>query len=159
MPVLLVLLLTVTVEVAVLVAVSHAIGVLPTIGLLILSSVVGAVLLRREGSRALRAFVLAVRTRKAPHHELLDGVLIAAAAVLIVVPGLVSDLLGLLLLVPPVRGALGQRILHAASRHTPVAHSLRSARDRFRPPPGRLAAAHRAARPKAPRSRGIRRIT
>jgi UPF0716 protein FxsA len=123
MPVLLVLLLTVTVEVAVLVAVSHAIGVLPTIGLLILSSVVGAVLLRREGSRALRAFVLAVRTRKAPHHELLDGVLIAAAAVLIVVPGLVSDLLGLLLLVPPVRGALGQRILHAASRHTPVAFS------------------------------------
>lgn len=120
MPVLLILFLALTVEVAVLVAVGHTIGVLPTIGLLVLSSVVGVVLLRREGSRALRAFVLALRTRKPPHHELLDGVIIAAAAVLIVMPGLISDVVGLLLLLPPIRAGVRRRMLRAATRHTPA---------------------------------------
>jgi UPF0716 protein FxsA len=120
MPVLLILFLAVTVEVAVLVVVGHAIGVLPTIGLLVLSSLVGAVLLRREGSRALRAFVLALRTRKPPHHELLDGVIIAAAAVLIVMPGLVSDVGGLLLLLPPIRARVRHRMLRAATLHAPA---------------------------------------
>lgn len=119
-PVLLILLIATIVEVAVLVAVGDLIGVLPTIGLLILASVVGAWLLRREGTRTLGAFSEAVRTRRPPHRELVDGVLIAAAGVLIVVPGFVSDVLALVLLLPPTRALVRGRMVRSASRHAPV---------------------------------------
>lgn len=119
MPVLLILLVAAVVEVAVLVAVGDAIGVLPTIGLLLLAAAVGVWLLRREGSRTLRAFTEAARTRRPPHRELIDGVLIAAGAVLIVVPGFVSGVLGLLVLLPPTRALLRRRMLRSAINATP----------------------------------------
>jgi UPF0716 protein FxsA len=120
MPILLILLAATIVELTVLVAVGHAIGVLATIGLLILASLVGAALLRREGARTLAAFVEALRTRRPPHRELLDGMLIAAAGVLIVLPGFVSDALGLLLLLPPTRALVRRRVLRSASRRASV---------------------------------------
>ncbi len=118
MPVLLILLAATIVELTVLIAVGHAIGVLATIALLILASLVGAALLRREGARTLSAFVEALRTRRPPHQELLDGMLIATAGVLIILPGFVSDVLGLLLLLPPTRAVVRRRMLRSASLHT-----------------------------------------
>ncbi|HEU0089798.1 MAG TPA: FxsA family protein [Pseudonocardiaceae bacterium] len=118
MPVLLILLLAAVVELAVLLAVGDAIGALPTIGLLLLASLVGVALLRREGTRALVALHAALRARRPPHRELVDGMLIAAAGVCIVLPGFVSDLLGLLLLLPPVRGLVRRRLLRSAERGT-----------------------------------------
>jgi UPF0716 protein FxsA len=115
MPVLLVLLVATIIELTVLVAVGHAIGILATIGLLILASLAGAALLRREGARTLRAFVDAVSTRRLPHRELIDGMLIAAAGLLIVLPGFVSDVLGLLLLLPPTRALVRKRMLRSMS--------------------------------------------
>lgn len=119
-PILVVLLVSAVVELAVVAAVAHAIGILATIGLLILSSLIGAILLRREGTRTVAAFIEAVRTRRPPHHELLDGMLIAAAGVLIVLPGFVSDGLGLLLLLPPIRALVRRRMLRSASRRVPT---------------------------------------
>lgn len=119
MPVLLILLVAATVEIAVLIAVGDAIGVLPTVGLLLLASLVGTWLLRREGARTLHAFTTAARTRRPPHRELVDGVLIATGGVLIVLPGFVSDVLALLLLLPPSRALLRRRLLRSASLHTP----------------------------------------
>jgi UPF0716 protein FxsA len=118
MPVRLIVIAAAIIELAVLVAVGHAIGVLATLGLLILASLFGAALLRHEGARTLRAFLEALRTRKPPHRELLDGMLIAAAGVLIVLPGFVSDALGLLLLVPPIRALVRQRVLRSAAQRT-----------------------------------------
>lgn len=116
MPVRLIVLVAAIVELTVLVAVGHAIGFLATIGLLILASLFGAALLRHEGARTLGAFLEALRTRKPPHRELLDGMLIAAAGVLIVLPGFVSDALGLLLLVPPIRVLVRRRVLRSAAQ-------------------------------------------
>ena len=79
MPILLILLAATVIELTVLIAVGHAIGVLATIGLLILSSLIGAILLRREGTRTLAAFIEAIRSCRAPHHELFDGIMIVAA--------------------------------------------------------------------------------
>ncbi|MGH3420852.1 MAG: FxsA family protein, partial [Streptosporangiaceae bacterium] len=73
--------------------------------------------------RTLGAFVEAIRARKPPHRELLDGMLITAAGVLVVVPGFVSDLFGLLLLLPPTRALVRRRILRSASRHTPARYA------------------------------------
>jgi UPF0716 protein FxsA len=112
-PILVVLLVSAVVELAVVAAVAYAIGILATIGL------IGAILLRREGTRTVAAFIEAVRTRRPPHHELLDGMLIAAAGVLIVLPGFVSDGLGLLLLLPPIRALVRRRMLRSASRRVP----------------------------------------
>jgi UPF0716 protein FxsA len=120
MPVLLVLLAAAIIELTVLIAVGQVIGVLPTIGLLVLASLLGAILLRHEGGRTLRAFAEAVRTRKPPHRELVDGMLIAAAGVFIVLPGFVSDVFGLLLLLPPTRALVRKRMLRSASLGAPV---------------------------------------
>lgn len=122
MPILLILLAATIIELAVLVAVGQAIGVLATIGLLILASLVGAALLRYEGSRTLVAFREALRTRRPPHRELIDGMLIAAAGVFIVLPGFVSDALGLLLLLPPIRALIRRRMLRSAVRHAGINH-------------------------------------
>ncbi|MGH4012460.1 MAG: FxsA family protein [Pseudonocardiaceae bacterium] len=120
MPVLLILLVIGVVELTVLIAVGNAIGVLATIGLLFLASLVGAALLRREGIRTLVAFNEALRTRRPPHREVIDGMLLAAAGVLIVLPGFVSDILGLLLLLPPTRALVRRRLLRSPGRGAPA---------------------------------------
>ena len=109
-----VLLVGLAVEVAVLVAAFGAWGVLPTLGLLVLGGVVGSVLMRREGARAMAAFSEALRTRRAPHQEIADGVLIAAAAFLIILPGFVGDVVGLFLLFPPTRRLVSGRMARRA---------------------------------------------
>jgi len=116
MPVLLILILAAVIELTVLIAVGNAIGVMATIGLLILASLTGAVLLRREGIRTLLAFNEALRSRRLPHREVADGMLIAVAGILIVLPGFVSDALGLLLLLPPTRAVIRHRLLRSAER-------------------------------------------
>jgi UPF0716 protein FxsA len=121
-PVVLLLLVAMVVEVAVLVAVGQAIGVLATILLLITASVVGVLLLRRESARTLAGFRDAVLTRRLPHREMVDGMLIAAAGVLVLIPGFVSDLLGLALLFPPARALISRRMVRGAERQ------MRSAR-------------------------------
>jgi UPF0716 protein FxsA len=112
-PILVVLLVAGVVEIGVLVALGQAIGVLPTLGLLVAAAVLGTWLLRREGRRTLREFREAARLRRSPDREISDGVLIAAAGILIILPGFVSDVAGLLLLLPPVRAVLRQMWLHS----------------------------------------------
>ncbi len=91
------------VEIYVLVQVGEAIGALNTIGLLVLVSIVGAWLAHHEG------FVVVERVRQrldrgeVPGRELLDGLLVLAGGILLIVPGFVSDACGLLLLFPPTR--------------------------------------------------------
>ncbi|HEU5473476.1 MAG TPA: FxsA family protein [Actinophytocola sp.] len=116
MPILLLLLLATFVEITVLVLVGNAIGLLPTILLLILASVAGVWLLRREGARTITAYQRAMRERRVPHREMLDGLLIAVAGVLVMVPGFVSDVLALALLLPPVRAMVTRRLTAAAER-------------------------------------------
>jgi UPF0716 protein FxsA len=120
-PILLLLLVATVVEITVLVLVGHAIGVLATILLLVLASVAGSWLLRREGMRTFLAFQQAVRSGRVPQREIIDGVLLAAAGVLIVLPGFVSDVLALALLLPPVRKMMAQRLITRAERQVRTA--------------------------------------
>ncbi|RSM84889.1 FxsA family protein [Kibdelosporangium aridum] len=114
MPVLILLLLAMAVELTVLVLIGSAIGVLPTILLVVVATVLGAVLLRREGMRALTAFQAKVRSGEQPQGEMLDGVLIAVAGILVVLPGFVSDVLAIALLFPPTRALIRGRVLKRA---------------------------------------------
>ena len=94
------------VELAVLIQVGQAIGVLNTIGLLLLVSFVGAWLVKREGMGVWRRFRQQVETGHVPGKELADGVMILFAGALLMTPGFVTDVLGILLLLPPVRAFL-----------------------------------------------------
>ncbi len=115
------------IELYVLIQVGRVIGALPTIGLLVLVSVLGAALLRREGARTWRAFREATARGSVPAHEVADGALVLLAGVLLLTPGFVSDVFGLLLLLPPVR-VLVRRPMTAYAMHRLLGRSGRAPR-------------------------------
>ena len=94
------------VELYVILQVSHAVGILGTIAMLVVVSVVGAWLVKREGMGVLRRAQQQMAAQRVPGVELVDGVLILFAGALLVTPGFVSDVVGILLLLPPVRATL-----------------------------------------------------
>jgi UPF0716 protein FxsA len=98
------------VEITVMIQVGQAIGVVNTIGLLLLVSLVGAWLVKRQGVGAMARFREQRMAGRLPAAELFDGALILVAGVLLVIPGFVTDALGLLLLVPPIR-AVARRVV------------------------------------------------
>ena len=118
MPALLLLALVVVpiVELYVIIQVGQQIGALPTVALLVVVSVLGAALLRREGSRAWRAFREATVAGRVPAREVADGALVLLAGSLLLTPGFVSDVVGLLLLVPPARAVLRRVLTGYAGR-------------------------------------------
>ena len=91
------------VELAVIIQVGQAIGVVETLLLMVLVSIVGGWLVKREGIGVWRRAQRQLDTGVMPGRELVDGVLIMVAGALLLLPGFVSDCLGILLLLPPVR--------------------------------------------------------
>jgi UPF0716 protein FxsA len=91
------------VELTVIVQVATWIGVLDTIGLLLLVSILGAWLVKRQGMGLARRVQAELQAGRVPGASLVDGLLLLIAGLLLVVPGFVSDAFGLLLLLPPVR--------------------------------------------------------
>ncbi|QIM20846.1 FxsA family protein [Phycicoccus sp. HDW14] len=98
-----VLVLVPLVEVATIVLVGRTIGGWPTVLLLLLTSVLGAWVIRKEGARAWGALREALRSGRMPARELADGVLVLVGGVLLLVPGFVTDVLGLLVILPWTR--------------------------------------------------------
>ena len=97
-------------ELALLLELKESIGLGPTLGLVLFTGVVGAALARRQGLEALRRFNedMAKGTPIGP--GLLDGVLILVAGAVLVTPGIVTDLIGFSLLIPPARRAVGSLV-------------------------------------------------
>ncbi|WP_028004074.1 FxsA family protein [Sinorhizobium meliloti] len=93
-------------EIAGFVAVGREIGVAMTLLLVFASAVAGIMLLRIQGFGVLRRVQEAARTGNDPGLDVLGGVLIFIAAILLIVPGFISDLVGLLIFLPPVRRAI-----------------------------------------------------
>jgi UPF0716 protein FxsA len=99
-------------ELAVIIQVGQWIGVLPTIALLILDSLLGAALLRAQGRLAWARFNLAVAQGRVPAREVFDGAAVLFGGALLLTPGFITDVFGLLLLIPPTR-AVVRRLLIA----------------------------------------------
>jgi UPF0716 protein FxsA len=91
------------VELVVLIQVGQVIGAWWTILLLVLDSVIGAWLIKREGRRAWRALRERFETGRMPHRELADGMLIVLGGAFMLTPGFVTDGLGILLILPVTR--------------------------------------------------------
>ena len=93
-------------EISVFVLVGSQIGVLPTIGLVVLTAIVGSVLLRWQGFAAMARIQAELAAGNVPGRELVNGVMVLLAGLLLMTPGFVTDILGLLLFVPLVRDAV-----------------------------------------------------
>jgi UPF0716 protein FxsA len=93
-------------ELYVLIKVAEAIGVLYAILLLVVSWPVGTWALRSQGRAAWRRLSAAVAAGRSPGREVLDGALVLIGGLLLIVPGFISDLLGVLALLPPTRALL-----------------------------------------------------
>ena len=107
------------VELAVIIQVGQWLGVWETIALLLMVSFLGAWLVKQQGTGALRRVRAELAIGRVPAVALVDGMLILAAGLLFLTPGFVTDVLAVLLLIPPVRlvirRALGRRFRVVAS--------------------------------------------
>lgn len=107
-------------EIYVLLQVGDAIGVVNTLGLLILISVVGAWLAKREGLGVLRRMQRSVDSGRVPGTELVDGFLILLAGALMLTPGFLTDILAILLLLPPVRAVVRRELRRRVARRIQI---------------------------------------
>jgi UPF0716 protein FxsA len=121
LPLLLVLFVVVPIaELYVLWQVGDWIGILPTLALLVLDSVLGGVLVRSQGRAAWRRFNAALSRGRAPAGEAIDGALILFGGALLLTPGFLTDVLGLSLLLPPSRALVRRAVLRGAGRRIMV---------------------------------------
>ena len=97
-------------EIAVFVMVGGQIGVLSTLGMILVTAILGSILLRIQGFATLARIQEQSRAGAIPGKELVSGVMIMIAGVLLLTPGFVTDSIGFLLFFPPFRHFLWSAI-------------------------------------------------
>lgn len=93
-------------EIAIFIKVGQTIGLFPTLGLIIGAAILGGLLLRQQGLSVLMQLRGNVSAGRMPGRIIADAMMIGLAALFLVLPGFLSDVVALLLLLPPVRGWL-----------------------------------------------------
>ncbi|MBI5616315.1 MAG: FxsA family protein [Gammaproteobacteria bacterium] len=104
-------------EIYCIIQVGRVLGALPTILLLVVISLAGTALLRWQGIATVRRVQLMLSQGRLPAVEVIEGLLLVLAAVLMITPGFLTDVAGLLLLLPPLRGLAAALILRQALKH------------------------------------------
>lgn len=112
------------IELALVIEVASRVGVITAALLLLFFSAAGAWLTKREGTTAFRRIQEGLAAGRMPTTEVVDGFLVMLGGAMMLVPGFLTDLLGLLLMIPPVRamarGAAGALIAHRVARRVRV---------------------------------------
>ena len=134
------------IEIALFIVIGQAIGVWPTLLGVILGAVVGSMIVRHQGLKLVGEIRNTMGRGQLPGLKLADAMLISIAGMLIAVPGYFTDLVGLLLLLPPLRTAIYGLFLRAAdadhrrdsvaaksSATEPAAKTIELDDDQFRP--------------------------
>lgn len=116
------------VELYFIVQVGQEMGVLPTVAALLVISMVGTALVKREGIRVYRQFMESVRAGNEPTREIVHGVCILAAGVFLLAPGFMSDGIGILLLLPPVRALFARIVMRRTRKIASVIQATHSGR-------------------------------
>jgi UPF0716 protein FxsA len=96
------------IELALLIKIGEVIGVLATVALVIVTAVIGVSLLRMQGVIALRKAQEALQAGRPPIDSVIDGVCLLIAGAFLLTPGLLTDSVGFLLLVPQIRSAIAR---------------------------------------------------
>jgi UPF0716 protein FxsA len=103
-------------EIYVIIQVGEAIGVLPTLALLIGDSLLGTWLMRSQGRLVWRRFTAALEAGRPPAREVLDGALVIVGGALQIAPGFVTDVFGLTLVAPPTRALVRRALVRRLAR-------------------------------------------
>lgn len=90
-------------EIAGFVVVGRQVGALATVGLVLASSIAGALLLRHQGFGVMTQIRAEMDAGRDPSGQLAHGAMIVLAAILLIIPGFITDIIGLLLFLPPIR--------------------------------------------------------
>lgn len=104
------------IELAILVRIGGWIGVWPTIGLVLLTGALGAALARSQGARVLHDIRYDLSQGRMPAARLLDGFMILVGGLLLLTPGILGDIFGLILLLPPTRAAFKRMLRRRLER-------------------------------------------
>jgi UPF0716 protein FxsA len=117
MPLLVLLFIVVPIaELYVIIKIGGAIGVLPTLALLVVDSVVGVALARSQSRAAWERFNRALAEGRVPGREVFDGAMIILGGALLLTPGFITDVVGILLLIPPTRALLRKFLSRTAAK-------------------------------------------
>ncbi|WP_296988935.1 FxsA family protein [Thalassospira sp. UBA1131] len=99
------------IEIAVFIQAGELIGLWPTIGVVVLTAIIGTSLMRAQGLQTLAKAQSQMDQGEMPIGALFDGICILIAGVLLLTPGFVTDTFGFLLLVPPLRQLIGAKVI------------------------------------------------
>ena len=109
--VLLLIILIPAVEIFLLIKIGSQIGAITTILLIFATAIIGVYYAKYEGLNTLRSGFIQIRNNKAPTHEMMAGAAIAFAALLLIIPGFATDILGFLLIFPISRNFFLEKFL------------------------------------------------
>jgi UPF0716 protein FxsA len=107
-------------ELYVILKVGDAIGALWTIALLAADSLLGSLLLRAQGRTVWGRFNEALAAGRMPHREVMDGVLVIFGGAFLITPGFLTDIVGLVLLIPPTRAVVRRLVARRLGRRVAV---------------------------------------
>ena len=116
--------LTPIIEMYLLIEVAGYIDAWPTIGLVMLTAVVGVALLKRQGIATLTRGVQRAQQGQMPATEMAEGILLAVAGALLITPGFVTDFVGFTLLFPPSRVAIAKILMQRVAMSAKVMSPL-----------------------------------
>ncbi|MEM8791624.1 MAG: FxsA family protein [Pseudomonadota bacterium] len=114
------------IEIALFIEVGGWIGLWPTIGIVILTALLGTMLLRQQGLAALADLQGRLSEGRDPRNALAHGALILVSGIVLLTPGFFTDALGFLLLIPPVRSALIRNIQMRMQVHATMHAEMRT---------------------------------
>ncbi len=104
------------IELYLLLTMGRNVGLVPTLAFVVGTGLLGAFLARREGTRVLRDWQVSMAQGRIPEDGILSGALILVGGALLVAPGVLTDLTGMLLLIPPTRRFIAARIRRVLER-------------------------------------------
>ena len=115
-PIFLSIILVPVLEIYVLIKVGSEIGAITTILLIFITAIIGIYYAKYEGLNTLRSGFVQLNKNEIPAFEVMSGAAIAFAALLLIVPGFVTDFFGFLLIFPPSRKILFKKILKKSNK-------------------------------------------
>ena len=112
-------------ELALLMLIAEHTSLLFTLALIVVTGVIGAWLAKREGLQCLSRIQKELSQGQLPGDSLVDALMILVAGAVLITPGIITDILGFSLLVPPIRAAIKQRVI-ARFKHRIVVSNFSS---------------------------------
>jgi UPF0716 protein FxsA len=134
-------------ELYVILKVGDAIGIGWTLLLLVADSLLGSMLLRSQGRTVWRRFNVTLTEGRMPHREVIDGVLVIFGGAFLITPGFITDIFGVLLLLPPTRAVIRRLVAARLGRRVVVGvtgsqrqrdFDVEGTASEYDTPPGRL---------------------